>query len=336
MPDSPTDLEVPVVSAAESTPAPVVKAEPTPAEKPISLLDAVTKALEPDAKTGVDAAPPTAENRSSKDGTQTQTPPVEGAEPADLSEEERAKLHPKTQERMRWLTAQRNDLAREIDTYKPKAESNDKLVGYLTRNNISSDEANNSLEVTRLIKAGDYGTALKVLTPIYQEVQKRAGEVLDPDLTEEVRLGTTPHERALELQRLRATTAANTERSRQQEERQRTEGDSAAWNGHVTAVAKAADDWAKAKAGTDPDWDKKTPQVAEIVELDIRRNGFPKTPAEAIQRSEKALAEVNTRWNKFRGNLQEIRPNVGTGRSSTRGDDAPKSALEAVNRALGG
>lgn len=347
MPESSTELE-PIVSeapvaAADPTPAPVVSAEPTPADKPTSAIDAVTRALAPAPKDGVDAGAPTAENRSSKDGTGTQDkPPVAGEPAADPSEEEIKQYTPGAQKRIRELVAEKNTArgqveaaTRELDTFKPRAESYDKLTGYLTRNGITSDEANNSLEVTRLIKAGDFANALKVLTPIYQEVQKRAGEVLPPDLQEEVRLGHTPHERALELSRLRANETAAAERQAQEGQRQRTEAQQTAWNTHVQTVAKAADDWAKGKAAGDPDWDKKATEVADIVDLAIRRDGFPKSKEAALQISEQALAKVNTRWKSLRGPLGEIKPMVGTGRASPR-EGAPKTAMEAVNRALGG
>jgi hypothetical protein len=212
----------------------------------------------------------------------------------------------------------------------------DKLTGYLSQNGISSDEANNSLEVTRLIKSGDFTNALKILDPIVQDLRKRTGEVLEPDLQEDVRLGNVPHDRALELQRLRASDAAARERGQRQEAQSREQQQREASSQFVNSIAKAADDWAKARAGSDPDWDKKQTEVAEIVELDLRRNGFPKSTEEAVQRSEKALAQVNDRWKKLRGPPAEIKPAVGGGRTSTRANDPPKTALEAVNRALGG
>jgi hypothetical protein len=339
----PTASEAPVVAAADSTPAPVVAAEPTPADKPISLIDVVSKVLEPAPKPGVDAGTPTAATDRPKDGTETQSKPPEGAEPADISEEEMKRLSGKTQERIRWLAAQKADLTgkveaatREVETYKPKAQEHDKLVGYLTRHGISSDEANNSLEITRLIKGGDYAGALKVMQPIYSELQRRAGEVLPPDLQEEVRLGHVPHDRALEISRARAKEAADAERNRAAETQRATEGQQQAWKAHVAGVSKAADDWAKAKAGSDPDWDKKTAEVTELLKLDILENGFPKSKEEAIQRSEKALERVNARWKSLRGVPVEIKAATGGGRASSTRDTPPKSALEAVNRALGG
>jgi hypothetical protein len=347
MADSSTESQVvddaPVADPAVVETAPVVAAEPTPADQPTSAFDAVVRALEkPVDKPGVEAEAPTAANRSSKDGTEPKNTPPEAVEPADISENEMKRLSAKTQERVRWLAAQKTELtgkletaSQERDTFKPRAENYDKLTGYLTRNGINSDEANNSLELTRIIKSGDYPTALKMLTPIYQEIQKRAGEVLEPDLQEDVRLGHVPHERALELQRLRATDAAARERGQRQETQNREQQAQQTNATFVQTVAKAADDWAKAKAGSDPDWDKKQSEVAEIVELDLRRNGFPKTTQEAIQRSEKALESVNARWKRLRGAQQAITATVGNGRSSARTNELPKSAMDAVNRALG-
>jgi hypothetical protein len=330
-----------VVDSA-STPDPVVTAESTPADKPISPLDAVTRALDRSSKSGVEAGAPTAENRSPTGEPDPKTPPV-AETPTEISDEEMKRFSPNAQARIRELAALKNDLNGKLETVttereslRPKAESYDKLTGYLSQNGISSDEANNSLEVTRLIKSGDFTNALKILDPIYQEVRKRAGEVLEPDLQEDVRLGNVPHDRALELQRLRANDAAARERGQRQEAQSREQQQREASSQFVNSIAKAADDWAKARAGSDPDWDKKQTEVAEIVELDLRRNGFPKSTEEAVQRSEKALAQVNDRWKKLRGPPAEIKPAVGGGRTSTRANDPPKTALEAVNRALGG
>lgn len=329
-----TPADTNLVVDAGSTSAPVVNADPTPAKEPSSVLDAVTKALSPDK--GVDAAPPAAVNRSPEGDPDPNKTSSQG-EPAEISDEEMKRLAPKTQERMRFLASQRTELQTRLDTVTPKAEANDRLTGFLSQNNISSDEANNALELTRLIKAGDYVNAKKLLDPVYSELQRRAGDVLDPDLAEEVRLGTTPHERALELQRARA---ANTSRQTQdaiaEENRQKTERDTA-WKSHVGSVAKVADNWAKDQAKSDPDWALKADDVATLVELDLRKNGFPKTAEEAIARSKTALETVNQRLARVRPAPVEIRPNLGNGsRSSTSTDTKPTSALDAVNRALGG
>lgn len=333
------DTEVNSVVDAGSTSAPVVNsAEPTPASERSSLLDAVTKALSPDDK-GVDAATPAAVNRSPAGDPDPKTTSSEGepAEPAEISDEEMKRLAPKTQERMRFLASQRSELQTQNAELKPKAEGFEKLTGFLSQNGISSDEANNALELTRMIKTGDFIGAKKLLDPIYSELQKRAGEVLDPDLQEEVRLGTTPHERALELQRARARETSQRTQNQIAEETRRQTEQTTQWQTHVGTVATAADNWAKDQAKSDPDWALKADDVATLVELDLRKNGFPKTKEEAIERSKAALETVNKRLARVRPAPVEIRPNLGNGsRSSSSSDTKPKSALDAVNQALGG
>lgn len=320
---------------AGSTSAPVVNsADPTPAKEPSSVLDAVTAALSPDK--GVDAATPAAVNRSPAGDPDPKTTSSEG-EPAEISDEEMKRLAPKTQERMRFLASQRTELQMQLGDLKPKAEGFEKLTGFLTENGISSDEANNALELTRLIKSGNYVGAKQLLDPIYAELQRRAGDVLDKDLQEEVRLGTTPHERALEIQRARASNASRQVQDSIAEERRQQTEQTQAWQTHVGTVATAADNWAKDQAKSDPDWALKADDVATLVELDLRKNGFPKTTAEAIDRSKTALETVNKRLARLRPAPVEVRPNLGNGnRTSNSSDAKPKSALDAVNMALGG
>lgn len=337
--DAPATVEATVVDAA-STPAPVVtQAEPTPAAKePKSVLDAVTEALKPDK--GVDAASPAAANRSSTDEVKTQDKPSAEGGKDELSDEEKKTFSEGAQKRIRELVTTKNTLITERDGFKGKADNFDKMTGFLTRHGISSEEANNSLEITRLIKAGDYTKARDVMAPIWAELQKRAGDVLDKDLQEEVRLGQTPLERAQETQRLRASQAQTETQRQTAERRQADEQQKSAWKAHVDTVSKAADDWAKTQAGSDPDWEKKAPLVAEIVELELHRRGREgfgqMTPKDAVAISDRALAEVNKRWGSLRPAPQEVRPNLGNGRSSTHTETKPKTALEAVNQALGG
>lgn len=330
--DLAADTTTPVVDAG-STSAPVVNAEPTPAKEPSSVLDAVTAALSPDK--GVDAATPAATNRSPEGDTDPNKPSSEG-EPAELSDEEMKRLHPKTQERMRFLSTQRAEMQTQLVELKPKAEGYDRLTGFLSQNGISSDEANNALELTRLIKAGNYVDAKKLLDPIYTELQKRSGDVLDKDLQEEVRLGQMPHERALELQRARAVDASRRTQDQIAEDRRKANETTTQWQGHVATVATAADNWAKDQAKSDPDWALKADDVATLVELDLRKNGFPKTTAEAIERSKAALETVNKRLARVRPAPVEIKPTLGNGsRSSTTSSAKPKNSLEAINQALG-
>lgn len=324
-----------VVNEAASTPV-IESTEPT------SVLDAVEAALKTD---GVEAGPPPAEQRSDK-----ANPDPNGSEPAakdengDLSEDEKKTFSPRAQERIRDLAAQKNELRTEIETLrtefeplKAKASSFDTLTGYLTENNISATEANNALEITRLIKGQNYEQAYQIVLPIMQELNKRVGGVLDPDLQNDVRLGHVPLERAREIQKGRALEANTRERdqSRTEAEQKRQEqSQRQGFEQHVSTVAKAADDWAKEKAGADPDWNQKAELVAAQVNVLITRDGFPKSVAEALKVSEKALETVEASLGKFRPKPQPINQHRPTGSASARDLPAPTTALEALERGL--
>ena len=331
MPESSPETEV--VVTAESTPA---IPESTP-----SALDAVEAALNPD---GVTAESRPAENRSEEakaepDGSEAK---VEGD---DIPVEEMKQFSPRAQERIRDLAAQKNDLRGQIDKLtgdiaplQEKAQNFDTLSGYLVEHGISAKEANNALEITRLIKTKDYGRALEVIGPMYEELRRVTGGVLDKDLQQDVRLGHLPQARALEIQKGRASQAVNTEREQDRvarEERQRQEGAQRQQAEFVGSVAKAADDWAKQQAESDPDWNQKSDLVADALASIIAKEGFPKSAAEGVEQSKKALAEVEKRISRFAPKPKPIARQQQPGNASPSQPPAPKSALEAINFALG-
>ncbi len=207
-------------------------------------------------------------------------------------------------------------------------------------NRIEPQEFDNALEITRILKSGDWSKALEVLRPIYLEVADKAGKILPVDLQERIRLGHINEADARQLHESR-TRAKNLE-TQTAEERQRNTKQSAEQeaNRMVTNSVTAADNWAKAKASTDPDWHMKQDLVAEQVELEMtRRNNardpdwFPKTAEEVVKRSEEALKVVEKR-------LKQIAPKPQA-RTFARGEPAsprsaaaPKTLLDAVKIGL--
>jgi len=333
MPESSTETEI--VVTAESTPA---IPESTP-----SALDAVEAALNPD---GVTAESRSAENRSEEAKAEPNgSEPAAKAENDDIPPEEMKQFSPRAQERIRDLAAQKNDLRGQIDKLtsdieplQAKAQNFDTLSGYLVENGISAKEANNALEITRLIKTKDYGRALEVIGPMYEELRRVTGGVLDKDLQQDVRLGHLPQARALEIQKGRASEAVNTEREQDRvarEERQRNEDAQHQQREFVGSVARAADDWAKQQAETDPDWNQKSDLVADALAAIIAREGFPKSIAAGVDQSKRALDEVNKRVSRFAPKPKPIARQQQPGNASPAQQAAPKSALEAINLALG-
>lgn len=341
MPDSSSDADVTLDSSSS---IPVVETASTPvileSTEPTSVLDAVEAALKPD---GVEAGSPPAETGQTKPKTEPN-----GSEPAkdenDVSEEEMKTFSPNAQARIRDLAAQKNELrstvenmTAEMEPLKAKARSFETLTGYLVKHGIDAREANNALEITRLIKGQDYDRALQIVAPIYQELAKRTGGVLDTDLQEDVRLGHIPLARAKEIQRGRAVEATTNEREQSRakaDERNQQESEQQALVTHVHTMAQAADDWAKTKADADPDWNQKQDLVAAQVNLIVSREGFPKTKAALTDINERALKSVEEKLKPLLPRMKAIDPARPTGSASPRDLPAPKTALEALERGL--
>src|SRR5690606_18859005 len=161
---------------------------------------------------------------------------------------------PRAQERIRELAAMKNDLRNQVARletegaeHKTKADAFDELSRYLGSSGISAEEANNALEITRLIKNQDFDRAFAIMTPIYQELTKLVGGVLDADLQEDVKNGRLVLDRAQELQRGRAAQANGRMRENakaEADERKRAAEDADARSAEIHNLAKAADDWA--------------------------------------------------------------------------------------------
>lgn len=329
--------------SGDSSPAEAVnEATPAGAAPEKSALDAVEEAL----SKGVDAESPSATSNRSEE-TDPQPDGVEKAPEDDngeISDEEKRQMSPRAQERIRDLAAQKNAaraeverLTAEMEPVRAKAANFEALTSYLTENGISAKEANNALEITRLIKGHDYGRALEIVAPIYGELVRRTGGVLDNDLREDVRLGHITVERAQEIQRGRASelTAREREQNRAaREEQSRQTAEQRRYAGFVDEVARDADAWAKEKADSDPDWNQKADLVAAQVNVIITAEGFPKSKAEARKISERALAEVEKRIGAFRPKPTAINPARHTGSASARDLPPPKTALEALERGL--
>ncbi|BAQ16099.1 hypothetical protein GL4_0636 [Methyloceanibacter caenitepidi] len=293
------------------------------------------KAESPTADVGNEKAEP---ETTDKSGEQTD----EAEDDEELSDEERKLLSEKANRRFVSLTHQRDEAKRETESLKPRAEQWDRLTGFLHENDITSQEVNNALEITRLINSQDYGKALEVLGPIYEEVAARAGQVLPEDLQEDVRLGKITLDRAKELSVARANAAATQQRTERQTQRD-TEKDEQERNAKVVNTAvEAVDKWAKGKAGSDPDWHLKQDAVSEQVELAINRmkregKSFDANDPgkSAVELAENALKVVEERMKKFRPKPEERRAPNGQF-ASPHAKPTPKSHMEAVEQALSG
>jgi hypothetical protein len=322
--------ETDVNDAAPSSEAAEGVQKPTYLESIEAALDGGKEASPASASKGEEQPKPDAE-ASGADADEGK----EG-EVADLTEDEIKAYPPNSQRRIRQLVAQRDDERRQTEALKPRAEQFDRIISYMRENSIKPAEFDNALEITALINSGNFSKALEVLTPIYRELAAKAGEVLPTDLAEDVRLGRIDEQRARELSRARAHSSALEQRETRNQERTQAEQQQRQVAEMVSNAARAVDDWAKARAGSDPDWHLKQKDVAEQVELELMRlgaSGYPKTKEAAIAIADKALKTVEDRikaWKpapqaKRQPNGQFASPHVVT---------KPKSYMDAINQAI--
>lgn len=310
-----------------------------------SYLDVVEAALEdpekeesPTSENGEEQAEPEGEGsgKSEDEESEDDEADEQEGEITDLTDEEKKVLSVKSQKRFRTLVAQRDDAKGQVESLRPRAEQMDRVTGFMREHNISPEEFDNALHVTRLVNTGDYGEALKVLTPIYRELAAKAGEVLPEDLQEEVRLGKISEPRARELSRARANAQSAEERERRSRETASQDEEQQRISRQINDAVSAVDDWAKAKAGSDPDWSEKHEEVAEQVQLELDKrgpDGFPKSKQEAIEIAESALKKVEKRHKRFRPKPKEHRTVTDEG-ASPKAKSKPKSFMEAIDQAL--
>ena len=304
-----------------------------------TLLQSVEAALN---KSGKEASP-ASENGNEKDKTGAQKPEdaAEGDEDlkSDITEEEISKFSPRSQRRIRQLLAQRDDGFQERDSLRPRADNWDRVTAYMREHSIAPDELDNTIAITGLINSRQYDKALAALTPIYRELAQKAGELLPEDLKEKVRLGHISEPDARDLNKQRAAASAAAERETRNTERATADNERSATQAQINNATKAVDDWAKAKAGSDPDWNLKQKDVADQVKLRILEGGlpkYPKTNEEAVAIAEDALKVVEERYKLLRPKPKPIQSPATGQFVSPHSKAVPKSLSEAIDQALGG
>jgi len=299
-----------------------------------TLLGAVTAALNKD-----DAEPPAAEDgKENASPPETTTEAKKVDEPEELSEDDLKQLAPRTQTRIRYLNDQVKGLNTQVEKQKEGVELSEQILGYMETNDISSEEFQNTLQLTTLIKNGEVEKALEVLNPVYRELLDRSGRILPDDLKEQVRLGKITEANARELHQSRATAKNATTRETQTRESGEKTRAEESWNAQLNLAQTTASEWDRAKAASDPDWHLKQQLVANELELELRRGGrgaYPNTRGAVTALAEKALKAVDGRLKAF-APKPTPRDMPRGGAASSRSAPEPGSVLEAARAAVGG
>ncbi len=332
VPESTPDV---ATSPDASTPAAPSPAETKGAESAPSLIDSVKEALgeakkesSPDSAKGSDADPsaPKAEGDGKPD-------PAAEQEIGELTEDELKKYAPKTQKRIRQLLTQRGEFEERAKAAESKAELFGRIETFADQNGLSGEDVEGLLEIGALVR-GDPFKALDRLTPIYSELLKRTGHVLPAPIQERVQQGYLTEEDARRLVQAETKAALARERQTASDEQLNADRLRSQAQVHVGNVKSAATEWEATRKSNDPDWSLKQPRVAELVELEVHRNGYPTSTADVVKMLNDIEKKVSDELKRFSPKPREVIPAKGGASSGATAE--PKTALEAARIALGG
>jgi hypothetical protein len=257
----------------------------------------------------------------------------------DLTEEELARLKPKTRERIETLTREVKDRDGKIADLSPKAEKFEQIQRFVDDAGLSKDDVNQGFDVMRNLKTDPF-KAYEQLRPIMDQLESIVGVRLPDDLQQDVMQGRITEAHARELSRARGQAAVTGQQLQRTTQRVEADRQTQAIEAQVNDVASAVTEWEKTTGSKDPDWKLKQSRITELVELEVMRRQakepryFP-SKEEAIEMSKKALERVNAELKSLRPARRAIATTPGADAGSTRTTvAAPKSMLEAAKIGL--
>lgn len=347
MPESSPEVEDKAEAKVEQTETAKSETEIADAKSPAESSTADPKDEKGDMLTAVKAAlePKTEKSSDSKtEGSKADEPdkPAEkdgeksGDEADDLTEEELARLRPKTRKRIENLVQDVKERDTKIADLEPKAQRFEQLVRFVDDAGLSPDEVNRGFDVMRDLK-NDPLKAYGVLRPIMDQLELLVGQKLPDDLQVAVNQGQITEPHARELARARSTSAVREQQLQRRDQQDQHRQARQAFEDQQTQVSTAVAKWESSKAGSDPDWKQKQARVMELVELETLRRTqqnprFVWTPDEAVKFADVTLKRVNEELQKLAPKPKAVNPvtDVASGRSISK----PKTALEAAKAGL--
>lgn len=333
------DTTIDVKDAAPSSDAPDQDVSPQP-EPEQTMADAVEAALtkkaegtssdpvseDADSKDAGDPAPK-ADADGKKDGEDDPSgkSDEEKLPEGDPTEEELKDYSHKANARIRDLVAQRNEAQAVVDRVQP-------FLDFVEKNDIPGEDLDVMLDLTAKLRHGDFGGFLQGIAPYVSLAQQYTGQVLPPDLQEQVKNGYVTPEIAKELAQNRARVQVNESHlkaSQQQNARQRAES-------AASEVRSAITQWERQTQQSDPDYALKADLIRRTSQALMQEHGSPRNAQEAIHLVNAAYEEVNRQTAGFRPAKKPTAASPrSTGQSGGSAPTAePKSMMDAALQAL--
>lgn len=332
------EQELKPVAGAEAADPGQTSAESPPAEKkdeksPASMLDAIKAAAKQGQAQSSGAETEGKDKPGDKDSAKQAKAGEDEDEPlGEVTDEELKGYHSKTRRRVKQLLGDIKARDEQIAAFQPRAESYDRLVGFVNDAGLTKDEVNQGFDVMKAMKQDPF-KALEILQPYYEALLQATGTVLPADLQEKVKGGYMSEADARETARLRAQTSHQSQASQARSEQERRNAATEQQRAHGEQLSKAFSTWESEKAASDPDWKAKSKFVARELNALWAQGQVPKSVEDARKQADEVLKQVEKDLQVFRPAPREIRQ--PTGGASPSSAPAPTSTLEALKRVAG-
>ena len=346
---SPTDIEdlkdqqnTEASSTSDTDQDTADSSDPNPADKAPSTFDVVMNALNKDGEEEAGGSSEEDPSKKADADKKAKDAKEDDDDFEDFTPEERKHLKKQTAERFDKLKGLYHTTKEKLASTSTQLEQATveagyyrKFVGFLDENRISQDEANELFNIGALMK-NDPAKALELITPYYNDLLHITGNILPPDLQQQVKQGYITKDRALELSRLpvggQTRQAIDQERTTHQQQRdadrQRNE--------QVSTMQGAISNWEKNWSSSDPDYAKKKDRVLDRVELLLvraqRDGNLPKTTEEAVKLANQAKTEVEADLKRMNPQRKQVR--TVDGGSSGSNLPEPKNTADVIRRTL--
>ena len=251
----------------------------------------------------------------------------------ELTDTELNRYGPRTQRRIRQLLSDRSELSGEVERLRGKAEAFDQFDGFIQQNRITNEDLSVLLEIGALVR-NDPFAARDRLTAIVSELDKVTGHQLPADLSERVRLGYISEQDAREIVQARSKANFAEQRAREVREQSQNVESQQRLAAHVDVCRRTANEWESRHKSTDPDWQAKQDEIGKLIELEVYRNGYPPNQDAVVRMLDGFLQTVNAKFAQFRPKPRAVNPVSGSASSRANSAAAPKTLMEAVDRAL--
>lgn len=319
--------KAPAPETPAEAPAEQPEEKPAAPEKQETALDAVRRALNDSREKAEREAEPkpdeTEKEPEQNDDTGNQ------ADKADiLTNEEFQKLPPRVRKRLGKLAADVRTERAAREALEPRAKFYDDVNNFVHSNNLTQEQFDQGLKIIALINR-DPKAAYEALKPIYGNLQRHMGEILPPDLQEQVDDGRVTPELAAQLVIERSQRELLESRQAQDHERQQKQEADQAFEQRRVMAMKVIGDWETGQKSTDPEYARKAQAITDRATIMVQSE-MPATAEALLDVMNRAKAMVDKQ---FPGPRRPLNPvNIASANGQLRTE--PKTALEALRQGL--